>query len=228
MLLFCFRYFGLALWIPELFTRFAEYGKQYPNATITLKHLSGLNLELTSSCEAEFNFDLFKNTLIIGACSIICNCLSGWLIGKVSLRIIPLVTMFLGGISSGCIYFLNSLEQYLILACVFQSSMVTGNMVIGSIVVELFPTNIAAMAVCATLCIGRIGAICSNMVFGFLMDNQCEIPMFLVSAISIIGGVLCFALPPKKATSTRSKTNENSSKFYETEYMWFCTFCNSI
>lgn len=171
--------------------------------TVTLKKFNAMGLVNDANLDKvqyipEFNFVMFRNTLIIGLCSIIGSVLSGWFVGKISIKTSPTITMLLGGLSSGFIYLVQSVNQFFVLACVFQSAMTTANMVLGSIVVELFPTSVSAMAFCATICIGRVGAIVSNLIFGLFMDRQCEIPIFLVCAISTLGGLLCLLIPTKE------------------------------
>lgn len=134
----------------------------------------------------------------MGVASILANALSGWLATRVSLRTIPFSTMLIGGTSASLIYWLTSSWQNLVIASIFQSVMVTANMSIGSVVVELFPTSVGAMAICLTMCAGRIGAMASNLIFGLFMDEHCEIPIFVVAGSVLIGAGVCFFIPAKK------------------------------
>lgn len=134
----------------------------------------------------------------MGVTSLLANAVSGWLVERVPLKTIPFVTMLIGGFSAMSIYWLRSPIQNLIVASLFQASMVTANMAIGSVAVELFPTSVVAMAFCLIMFAGRIGAMASNLIFGLLMDRQCEIPIFVVAISVLIGAVLCYIIPKKR------------------------------
>lgn len=45
--------------------------------------------------------------------------------------------------------------------------------------------DFSSMAVCIATLAGRVGSICSNLFFGSFMDFSCQIPIFLVAALSI-------------------------------------------
>lgn len=94
-------------------------------------------------------------------------------------------TMVLAGICSCAIYFLRSASQNLIVACLFSTFMATGNMVLSSVVVDIFPTHVSAMAICLAILSGRIGAIVSNLLFGLLLDINCKVPIFLVGGVVV-------------------------------------------
>ncbi|XP_044259117.1 synaptic vesicle glycoprotein 2C-like [Tribolium madens] len=193
-----FGTFGLGWWLPELFVRFERFQALNPNSTITVKQLALFSTIKPTSCKPSFESAVIRSTIIMGVSSILTNAFSGWLATRVSLRTIPFGTMLIGGISASLIYWLTASWQNLVVASIFQSAMVTANMTIGSVVVELFPTSVGAMAICLTMCAGRIGAMASNVIFGLLMDQHCEIPIFVVAASVLIGAGICYFIPPKR------------------------------
>lgn len=93
--------------------------------------------------------------------------------------------MFIAGISTIGIYFVRSSLQLLITTCFFSLTIVTGNFVIASVAVDVFPTYISAVAVSMMVCLGRFGAVVSNLAFGMLLDLSCEIPIFLLAGVAI-------------------------------------------
>ncbi|XP_069704225.1 synaptic vesicle glycoprotein 2B-like isoform X2 [Periplaneta americana] len=242
-----FGYYGLGLWLPEIFNRFEDYYKLHPSETVsvcelqqissnineTIKYFpeiqnltfenfdikmnssiaiqSSLTSKETSNqtvistvatdgaiCDGdEVNTRVFFNTLIIGAACLVGNILSGLLAGRVGVRVMPVCTMLLAGSCVFAIYFLRSSTQNLIVSCLFLSSIGTGNFVITSVVVDLFPTKIRAMAVCTSILAGRVGAMTSNIVFGELIDVDCSVPIFLMGTVCIVGGILGFFIPTK-------------------------------
>lgn len=67
--------------------------------------------------------------------------------------------------------------------------MTAANIVLNSIIVDIFPTHVSALAVSMNSCFGRIGAIVSNVAFGLLVDVSSEVLIFLVAG-TIIGKTL--------------------------------------
>ncbi|XP_012531791.1 synaptic vesicle glycoprotein 2B [Monomorium pharaonis] len=209
-----FGYFGFNLWLPELFNRFENYHQSHPNASVTVCELihdtQALNhtiLEepflllangVTTDCEPHIDERVFINSLTINAVCLLGNVASGYLANRVGRRTMPVTMMLVAGIAALGIYFVRSSLQILITACVFSLMTTTANFVITSVAVDVFPTHVSAAAVCMMVCLGRSGAVASNLAFGMLLDLSCEIPVFLVAGISIFGGMLCFLIPSKE------------------------------
>lgn len=202
-----FGVFGLGLWLPELFIRFQKFQTLHPNESVSVKQLSTLNFTDTDvdSCTPSFDSSVIMSTIAMAAASILYNGISGFLSSRTKLKTIPLVSMLLGGLSSGSIYWLSSSTQNLLVACIFQASMVTANMTIGSVVVSLFPTQVGGLAICLVMFAGRIGAMCSNVIFGYFMDTSCEIPIFVVAVVVLLGVIMCSLIP----SNSNNKNSQN-------------------
>ncbi|XP_076288112.1 synaptic vesicle glycoprotein 2C isoform X2 [Lasioglossum baleicum] len=193
-----FGYYGFGLWLPELFNRFENYQTLHPNRTVSVCRLIDENdpkvalnniiVDLptaTNECKPHMDEMVFINSLTINAFCLLGNVASGYLANRVGRRTIPVTTMLLAGVFGFAIYFVQSSLQILMVTCVFSLTIVTANFVIGSIVVDIFPTHVGAVAICMMTFFGRIGAIASNLAFGMLLDISCEIPIFLVGSLVI-------------------------------------------
>lgn len=187
--------FGLGLWLPDLFSKFEMYQILYPNQTVTVQELASLHQVTNTTCEPSFKPSVIQNTIAISGSAIVYNVISSWLSTKIHAKTITMVSMILGGICAGSIVWMKTSLQNLIVACIFQATMVTANMTIAGIGVELFPTKVNTVAVCFIMCSGRIGAAFSNALFGWLINKQCEIPITLVALIAGTGGILCTLVP---------------------------------
>ncbi|KAK2575696.1 hypothetical protein KPH14_012086 [Odynerus spinipes] len=216
-----FGYYGLGLWLPELFNRFENYQKLYPNVTVTVCELiykteafnhssikpstfneSVILLPLTNSteeCVSTMDKRVFINALTINAVCLLGNIASGYFADRVGRRTMPVTTMLIAGVFGFATYFVKSSVQILIVTCLFSLMIATANFVIGSVVVDIFPTHVGAIAICMMTCFGRIGAVASNLAFGMLLDISCEVPIFLVGSIVVAGGLLGLLLPLKKS-----------------------------
>ncbi|XP_076672648.1 synaptic vesicle glycoprotein 2C [Andrena cerasifolii] len=210
-----FGYYGFGLWLPELFNRFETYHNLHPNRTVSVCRLmreTKLQNAIASSqkflidsssvvkeCNPNMDEMVFINSLTINAFCLLGNIASGYLANRVGRRTIPVTTMLLAGVCGFGIYFVRSSLQILMVTCVFSLTIVTANFVIGSVVVDIFPTHVGAVAICMMTFFGRLGAIASNLVFGMLLDINCGVPIFLVGSVVIVGGLLALVLPRKKS-----------------------------
>ncbi|KAJ8960609.1 hypothetical protein NQ318_013901 [Aromia moschata] len=190
--------FGLGLWFPELFIRFEHYHQLHPNGTITVKELAALNYAKNVTCEPSLDASVIHSTVAMALSAMAYNAVSGWLSTRITVKAISTFSMLAGGLGAASIYFLRTAAQNLAAACVFQATMVTANMAVGSVGVELFPTRVAGMAMGLVICAGRVGAVFSNVIFGYLVDGHCEVPIFVVAAVVLAGAGLCSTVPGKR------------------------------
>ncbi|XP_072765829.1 synaptic vesicle glycoprotein 2C [Anoplolepis gracilipes] len=208
-----FGYYGFSLWQPELFNRFESYHQSHPNVSVTVCELihntQSVNYTVleefvllangaTTKCEPHIDERVFINSLTINAICLFGNLISGYLANRVGRRTMPVTTMLIAGIAGVGMYFVKSSLQLLVTACIFSLMVATANVVLSSVAVDIFPTHISAVALCMMACLGRCGAVVSNLAFGMLLDLSCEIPIFLLAAITIFGGMLSFLIPTKE------------------------------
>lgn len=81
------------------------------------------------------------------------------------------------------------------LSCLFESMASLGESAIYCVMVDLFPTRLRVMATSLALTVGRAGAVLGNMMFGYLIDIHCVIPIVMFSAFLMFSGILCMFLP---------------------------------
>ncbi|XP_076766331.1 synaptic vesicle glycoprotein 2C [Xylocopa sonorina] len=206
-----FGYYGFGLWLPELFNRFENYQNLHPNRSVSVCQLihendlqtalptANVSASIVNECSPNMDEMVFINSLTTNAFCLLGNIVSGYLANRVGRRTIPVTTMLLAGVFGFAIYFVKSSLQILMVSCMFSLMIVTSNFVISSIVVDIFPTHVGAVTICMMTFFGRIGAIASNLAFGMLLDISCEVPIFLVGSIVILGGLLALVLPKKKS-----------------------------
>ncbi|XP_075232131.1 synaptic vesicle glycoprotein 2C-like [Lycorma delicatula] len=193
-----FGYYGLGLWLPELFNRFELHYLHHPNESVSVCELSGpmnKGAELENCDSNSVDSTVFVNSLIIGVAGLSGNIISGFLSGRLRRRTMPVYLMIASGLCVLTIYFLQSSFQNLIVSAVFQLCVGTANLVFNSLVVDMFPPSISGMGVCLAILSGRLGAMVSNLVFGHLLDISCAVPILLVAAVCAGGGFLSFLIP---------------------------------
>jgi len=162
---FCnmFTYYGLALWLPELISRFEAHHTLFPNRTMTMCELTRVwqdelveamseanatgaivgEMDADAACRAAaVNEDVFIQTLIISAVCLVANIVSAFIASRLHRKTMPIsLNLFGAGLVVG-VYFVNSSKTVLIVASLFQAAMNTGNTAINGLMVDLFPSNV--------------------------------------------------------------------------------------
>ncbi|EAT35248.1 AAEL012574-PA [Aedes aegypti] len=67
--------------------------------------------------------------------------------------------------------------------------------IVSAITVDLFPTNLRAMAVCMSSMFGRLGGVIGSNLFGLLLESQCELTFAIPGILLITCGLLSFFIP---------------------------------
>ncbi len=93
--------------------------------------------------------------------------------------------MVVSGLAAFLIYVVTSSTSNLILSAVFGAVSTMGFNALDCLGAELFPTAVRSTAMSITLAAARLGAILGNIIFGFMLDVACAVPILLVAALLI-------------------------------------------
>lgn len=104
-------------------------------------------------------------------------------------------SLAIASISAILLYYVKNSIQNLMLSCLFESMASLASSAIYSVLVDLFPTKLRVMATSLSLTVGRVGAVLGNLMFGYLIDIHCVIPIVIFSASLMLSGILCLFLP---------------------------------
>ncbi|XP_028135117.1 synaptic vesicle glycoprotein 2C-like [Diabrotica virgifera virgifera] len=195
-------YYTLMIWFPELFYRFEEFESLHPNEAASVCEVSSVVVKTTNAtldqnefCGEPLADSVFLHTLIIG---LACIPTSFWLplcvhrLGAKFFLVFSLIVA--GGVTVG-LYFVTSAMANLVLSCIFEALTSLGISTVYCVMVDLFPTNLRVMAAALSLTFGRGGALLGNLLFGFLIDLNCVIPIAVFAAMLLVSGLLCLMLP---------------------------------
>ncbi|XP_058839887.1 synaptic vesicle glycoprotein 2B-like [Topomyia yanbarensis] len=86
--------------------------------------------------------------------------------------------------------------------------------VINAFIVELFPTNIRALAVCISLMFGRLGTVVGTNMLGLLLDSYCEFTFAINGMLLLVCAVLSFCISKshnRKESEFKPNSKQNSS-----------------
>jgi len=198
-----FGYYGLWLWFPELFNKLERYHSMNPNATASVCQV--VSVELSSSkgnisepinCTSSIpDTQVFTNSFLISISAAPSNLWTILHMDKLGRKFFLCFSMLLSGSSAFLIYLVSSSTMNLVLSCIFGAVSTMGFNSLDCLGIELFPTSLRSTAMAITLLSARLGAIFGNLVFGYLVESHCAIPILLVAGLLIGGGMMGIALP---------------------------------
>lgn len=194
-------YYTLMVWFPELFDRFEQYETQFPNTSASVCDVSAIVLDVVNGtfvddfCGGTIDTSVFLHTLLIG---LACIPTSFWLplcVHRLGAKFFLVFSLLVASAVTVGLYFVINSKQNLILSCIFEALTSMAISTVYCVMVDLFPTNLRVMAAALSLTFGRGGALVGNLLFGYLIDLQCEIPIVIFSIMLFVSGALCFFLP---------------------------------
>ncbi|XP_063848504.1 synaptic vesicle glycoprotein 2B-like isoform X1 [Scylla paramamosain] len=195
-----FGYYGLWLWFPELFNRLEQYYNEHPYHNVSVCDLTeyhGNGTQQNTCKDDGHNVDTSAliSILITSIAPLPANLWTIVCMDKLGRKFFLVFSMFLSGLAAFGVYLVKSSLDNLILACVFGALCTMGFNALDCLGAELFPTHLRSTALAVTLMAARIGAILGTVTFGYLVDLYCAIPLLLVAAFLIFGGMLGLVLP---------------------------------
>ncbi|XP_045469451.1 synaptic vesicle glycoprotein 2C-like isoform X2 [Harmonia axyridis] len=195
-------YYTLMIWFPELFNRFEEFESLHPNESASVCEVSSVVLPTTNGtvideefCGTPISDAVFLHTIILG---IACIPTSFWLplcVHRLGTKFFLVFSLLVASAVTMGLYFVNSSISNLVLSCIFEALTSLGISTVYCVLVDLFPTNLRVMAAALSLTCGRGGALMGNLLFGFLIDLNCVVPVVLFSTMLFASGLLCLMLP---------------------------------
>jgi len=191
-----FGYYGLWLWFPELFNKLDIYYNDHPNATVGVCEVTDYKPPNTDDLtECSVGNEVFLNSFLISIAALPGNIWTMVHMDKLGRKFFVIFSMVLSG---GCVFFIylvTSKAANLALSCAFGFVSVMGFNALDCLGIELFPTHIRSTAMAVNLAVARLGAITGNVVFGSLIETSCAIPILMVAALLVSGGLLSIKLP---------------------------------
>jgi len=198
-----FGYYGLWLWFPELFNKLERYHAAHPNHTVSVCEVVSVDLSTVANNDTATEFcttsvpdtQVFINSFLISISAAPSNLWTILCMDKLGRKFFLCFSMFLSGSSAFLIYLVNSSTINLILSCIFGAVSTMGFNSLDCLGIELFPTPLRSTAMAVTLLAARLGAIFGNLVFGYLVESHCAVPILMVATLLIGGGMMGVALP---------------------------------
>ncbi|KAL3276541.1 hypothetical protein HHI36_011916 [Cryptolaemus montrouzieri] len=192
---------GMIMWYPTILNTMSRFVDERPDDQLTLcKSIYWEETNTTAStqtvqgCNDEVKTKVFMISLVIGmvyACMYIFIGLLINVIGKKNLLCLFIVVGTTAGMIS---QYIEGYQMIQIMMGIF----VIGGVEVGivnAIVVDLFPTQIRAMALAMSLMFGRFGAMVGTNLVGPLIYNWCNYLFYVFTANHLVLMGIIFLLP---------------------------------
>lgn len=196
------------MFFPEILNRMADYTKDNEDASITITvcgiidatrsdiHLANVQnkTEVASMCINKLQLSTYEHTFVLETFYALGFAIIGVIINYTGkLTIILFVLIGSGSCAIALIFVTNpalSIYLYIILlACGLAIN------VVNTSTIELYPTNLRAMAVCISLMFGRLGSVFGSNLVGLLLDSHCQVTFALSGATLFLSSVLVIFIP---------------------------------
>ncbi|KAK5927619.1 hypothetical protein CgunFtcFv8_012756 [Champsocephalus gunnari] len=185
-----FGYYGLWMWFPELFKRIEDGGSPCANASLpSLLH--------NQSCYP-VKTAVYMEGFIVAASNLPGNIFTILIMDTTGGKPLLAVSLMVSSVSVFFIYLVQTKAQSLLLSCIFSGVSVIAWNSLDVLGTELYPTQIRSSALGFFTGVGRVAAIMGNIGFGMLVDTNCAVPILLVSALLLTGGLVALLLPQTK------------------------------
>ncbi|XP_067091198.1 synaptic vesicle glycoprotein 2C isoform X1 [Osmerus mordax] len=182
-----FGYYGLWMWFPELFRRIENGGSPCANVSRSLT-------QNNHSCYP-VQTAVYKEGFITAASNLPGNIFTILMMDTIGGKTLLSCSLLLSSLSVFAIYEVKTKTQSLLMSFLFSGVSVVAWNALDVVGTELYPTHIRSSALGFFTGVGRIAAIMGNVVFGQLVDTNCAVPVLLVSALLLVGGIAALRLP---------------------------------
>ncbi|KAM4553636.1 synaptic vesicle glycoprotein 2C [Fundulus diaphanus] len=188
-----FGYYGLWMWFPELFARIESSGGS-PCANVSLP--SPLN---NQSCYP-VKTAVYMEGFVIAASNLPGNIFTILIMDSTGGKVLLSCSLAVSSLSVFLIYVVQTKAQSLALSCIFSGVSVIAWNALDVVGTELYPTQLRSSALGFFTGVGRVAAIMGNVIFGKLVDSNCTVPILMVSALLLTGGLVALLLPQTRQT----------------------------
>jgi len=199
---------GLYMFFPEILNRMADFMDGHAGVSSTVCQIldstqknflktafeNGTLTDHTPECTSKLELSTYEHTFVLEVIYALGFAVIGAIINHTGKLLIILVVLIGCGLCAIALVFVTtpifSIYLYvLLLACGLAINVVNAS------TIDLFPTNLRAMAVCISLMFGRLGSVFGSNLVGLLLDSYCDVT-FLLSGITLLAsGVMAVFIP---------------------------------
>lgn len=194
-------YYGLMMWLPELFNRFDEYASHFPGEEAGVCKVTEfvVNLENhrpdSQTCSSVIPSAVYLESLISVTAALPANLIAILGMDTFGRKFFMIFSTVSAGLCSAGMNFVTNKTQNLIVSAVFSGVISCGNAALDCLITEVFPTHLRATGIAVSMVSARLGGIIGNVVIAQLLDTHCPAPTVIVAFLLISGGLMSLILP---------------------------------
>lgn len=140
-------YYGLMMWFPELFNRFDEFSRAYPNKSASVCEVTDYVVHTGShsnigACTATIPSSVFLESLISLSAALPANLVAILGMDKLGRKFFLIFSTMSAAVCSAGMYFVANKQQNFIISAVFTGVIACGNASLDCLITEVFPTHL--------------------------------------------------------------------------------------
>ncbi|CAH1635490.1 unnamed protein product [Spodoptera littoralis] len=167
---------GLYVWVPDILNSILRSNTNKSITICQIIHDKFVNASLHSesaACESEVSVAVFPISMSMGAVFALTYLAIGFLINKVGKKTLYSGIMFICGIATiGAAFVPEGIAATVLLIISLCSGCAAS--ILAAIAVDVFPTQLRAMAMCVMYMVGRTGAAVGSNFLGATLDLHCH------------------------------------------------------
>ncbi|XP_055390140.1 synaptic vesicle glycoprotein 2C-like [Condylostylus longicornis] len=198
---------GLYVWYPYILNTLNEFEKINPNNSSLICEImsfkenkiifNGYQKDSEIKCQEDFEIKTYITSLILEIFYVVGFTVIGFSINIIGKTYILLIILSICGISGLLCNFITSptISGY------FYTILLAGGItvpVVNAATVDLYPTNLRAMAVSISLMFGRLGSVAGSNMVGFLLNVNCRMVFYISGCSLLIAAFFGFFIPKPK------------------------------
>ncbi|XP_071788639.1 synaptic vesicle glycoprotein 2C-like [Asterias amurensis] len=188
-----FGYYGLWMWMPELFKQ----------AEMTNGSVCAVTPDMGNTTLAPQPPDdtIYWDSFYTSISNLPGNLVTIFLIDIIGRKFLMSASLLVSGVIVFFIWFVSTRTHIIIVFCCFGGVSVIAWNVLNVMAVEVYPTHMRSTAFGVQGVINRLASIVGNVIFGILIQTHCAVNILLVAALLVFGGLLSLTLPRTKKIS---------------------------
>ncbi|XP_075230659.1 synaptic vesicle glycoprotein 2B-like [Lycorma delicatula] len=180
---------NLRLWMPLLFHRIHKGAENLGDSNICdVINLHANTTEVhtgkhSESCnQMRVDSTIYTNMVWVSVLTSVTFVLASYLVRKIGKKKLLIVTYLIGSAAAYAYVWVDT-KYTLLISSVFIASMQASTVGILGVTVELFPTDLRAMAVSLTMMFGRFGVLLGSLTMPLFMNMNCWVPFTGIGSI---------------------------------------------
>lgn len=193
---------GFFMWTPHVLNKLLDHtdGEHSVCDVVDKVIMSRVNGTTQPDCN-ETNVDsrIFAITFFMGVFFSVVYFVNGLIIYRLGKKNLLAIWFVLCGLAGILIPWSENYHVILVLMLIFLTCGCCGS-ILSAFLVDIYPTNIRAMALCVVLMCGRMGAVIGSNFVSLTIESHCELMFGVFGGILLLSAVVSLILPENNSS----------------------------